>query len=328
MPTVSTRSSVACFASSVNPLVLLSGTAHRDLADAVAARLGITRGEARLDRFPDGEIHVALVSDVRGRDVFLLQPTVTPAGENLLELLLLADAATRSGAARLTAAIPYFGYARQDRREGESVALGARVLARALGSAGFARYVTVDLHSAAVEACFDAPVDNLSAVPLLAEALRRGLPKNAMVVAPDAGASKLADHFGRLLDLPAAMVHKLRLSGSEVTVTGVTGDVRGRTPILVDDMIATAGTVRAACDALTAAGAAHPFTLVAVHGLFAGAAAETLRTLPLERVIVTDSVPARTSLPFQVDRVALAPLIAETIQRIHSERSGLRPPSG
>jgi ribose-phosphate pyrophosphokinase len=208
-------------------LTLLAGTANPPLSGAVAAALGTSVGACAVTRFPDGEIGVALGESVRDHRVCLLQPTAPPVDSSLLELLLLADACRRDGASSITAVVPYFGYARQDRRTGRS-AIGGRAVAAMIESAGIDRVVAVDLHSASVEGFFDIPVEHLSAVPLLAERLRGSLIENSVIVAPDLGAAKLAARYASILGLPVAIVQKKRVSGTAVTVHGILGDVEGR----------------------------------------------------------------------------------------------------
>jgi ribose-phosphate pyrophosphokinase len=300
---------------------LFAGSANPALADAVATALGTRLGRRELYRFPDGELHVELHDSVRGHDVYLLQPTSPPAEAHLLELLLLADACRRAGAAQLTAIVPYFGYARQDRRASGREPVAARLVADLLAASGLQRVIAVDLHSAGLEAVFSIPLEHLSAVPLLVEALRRRVPGNAVIVAPDFGAARLAERYGALLGLPVAIVHKSRLSGDAVVARGVTGEVQGRVPLLVDDMISTAGTVEAAAKAVIAAGGLPEVTVVASHALLVGPAVYRLGALPLSRLIVTDSVVQPANLPLPLQAVTLAPLLAEVVERLHEDRS-------
>lgn len=294
-------------------LVLLGGTAHPALSAKLAASLGVTLAPSRCERFPDGEYAVEVPADVRGHSVYLAQPLSAPVGERLLELVLHADACRRGGATRVTAVVPYLGYARQDRRELGREPLGARVVAELLAAGDIDRLVCVDLHSRAVEGCFPQPVEHCTAVPALVERLR-SLPRPAVVVSPDLGAVKRAEAFARALELPVAVVHKQRSSGSEVQAMGVVGDVAGKTALVVDDMISTGGTIAAAVKAVLAAGAKAPVTIAATHGLFVGPALERLQGLPLERVLVSSSLPPPPSTPFPLEVVPIEPALADVIR--------------
>jgi ribose-phosphate pyrophosphokinase len=302
-------------------LTLLSGTANPALAEAVARELDLPLAAREVERFPDGEMHVEVRASVRGCDVYLLQPTGPPVEEHVLQLLLLGDACRRAGAARVTAIMPYMGYARQDRRTTGREPVGARVVADVLAVCGLQRIVAVDLHSSALEGMFTLPLEHLTAVPLLAARLHRGLPEDGVVVAPDLGAAKLADRYARQLGLPVALVHKRRVSGAEVTVRGVTGEVRNRVPLVVDDMITTGATIEAAIQALLEAGCRPEITVAATHGLFVGDALQRLARLPIRRLLTTDSVRAPESKAFDMECVSLAPLLADAISRLHGNRS-------
>ncbi len=302
-------------------LSLFAGTANPQLATGTAAALGIPLGERLIEHFPDGELHVEINESVRGHDVFLFQPTSAPIEEHLVELLLLADACQRAGAGRQMAIIPYFGYARQDRRMNGRQPVAVHVIAQLIGTSAIERLVAVDLHSAAIEGVLPMPLEHLSAVSMLAEAVRGVTGPDHVVVAPDLGATKLAEQYATLLDLPVAIVHKIRLSGDEVSVRRITGEVRDRAPIIVDDMISTGGTVAAAAAAAIQAGAKTDVTVVATHGLLVGPAVERLNQLPLRRLVVSDSVAQPKDLPFPSQVVSLAPLLATAIKRLHSDAS-------
>lgn len=302
-------------------LQILAGSAHPALAAALAGELDVEPAAVSLARFPDGELHVCLRDTVRAGDVYLVQPTSPPVETHLLELLLLADACRRAGAGRLTAVVPYFGYARQDRRGGGREPVAARLVADLLATGGIQRLVVVDVHTPAIEGYASMPVEHLSAVSLLAEAARPSLPDQAVVVAPDLGAVHLAERYATGLGLPMALVHKLRVSGTEVRVRGITGDVRDRAPVLVDDMISTGGTMAAAIDALLAAGCRPEVTVLASHGLLVSVAAEQLSTRPVRRVIVTDSVPAPADFPLPLQVVSIAGLLGDAVRRLHAGHS-------
>ncbi|HXX67541.1 MAG TPA: ribose-phosphate diphosphokinase [Polyangiaceae bacterium] len=293
---------------------VLFGTAHAALGDAVARELNGVVLPRSLERTPDREILVRVDERARGRRVAIVQPLQAPGGEHLLELLLLADSCWRLGASGITAVIPYLGYARQDRRSRPGEALGARVLSGALGSAQLDRIVVVDPHNPAVEAGFSFPAELLTAVPLLAHAARRHIFDDGVIVAPDLGATKLAQRYAQLLNLPVAIVVKQRLGPSEVAAEHVVGNVSGRRPVIVDDMISTGGTIAAAADLLLARGAKPPVVVIATHGLFAPPAADRLRALPIAKVITTDSVPPPAETPPHHEAVPLAPLLADALR--------------
>jgi ribose-phosphate pyrophosphokinase len=262
---------------------VLTGTANRPLAEAVARELGVALTPCEIEPFPDGELHVAIQESVRDADIYLIQPTGPPVDRHLQELLFLADACRHAGAARITAVVPYFGYARQDRRASGREPVSARLVADLMQIAGVKRVVAVDLHSEAIESCFASPLEHLSAVPTLAAAAGADLPKDAVIVAPDLGAAKLADHYARLLELPVAIVHKTRLSAEEVSVRRITGEVHNRVPVVVDDMISTGGTVCAALEGVRAAGSRPDAMVVVTHALLVGPAVERLNALSLGR---------------------------------------------
>lgn len=303
-------------------LALLLGSANAPLGKAVAGRIGIDPIRRLISRFPDSELEVELQDSVRGTDLYILQPTSPPVDEHLIELLLLADAARRAGASRVTAVMPYFGYARQDRRVRGREPVGARVAAEAIRSAGrIDRVVALDLHSPSLEGFFGIPLEHLSAVHLLAEALRAYVTPESVVVAPDLGAVRLAERYAERLTLPMAIVHKTRTGGQEVSVRALTGEVRGRRPIIVDDMISTGGTIAAAIRTLRSSGASAETVVAAAHGLFVGQAPHLLGQLSLSTLVVTDTVtgPELSGLPLH--RVSVAGLLSETTRRLHMEES-------
>jgi ribose-phosphate pyrophosphokinase len=251
----------------VTDVRLVSGTANPRLAHAVAVRLRTPLIVPEVERFPDGEIRPA-VERVRGRDVYVIQSTGRQVHDHLIELLLLLDACRRGGAERVTAVVPYVGYARQDRRRRAGEAVGARVVADAVAMAGAQRLVVVDPHSAALEAMAAVPVEMLTAVPALVGALlSMSIPAEAVVVAPDLGAVKLAEHYAALLSRPVVMIRKTRTGARNVHAEGLIGDVEGRPSVIVDDMISTGGTIEEAVRVLLARGAASDITVAATHGL-------------------------------------------------------------
>lgn len=299
---------------------ILAGTANEGLARALAGDLDAAVAERTIERFPDGEVHVVLESDVRGHDVHIVQPLCPPVDAHLVEALMLADASHRAGAACITAVLPYYGYARQDRRSTAGEPVGARVVADLLVAVHVDSVLVVDPHTRALEAMVSAPLEPISAIPLLAGALRPGLPDNAVVVAPDLGAVKRAERFAALLDRPMAFVRKTRISGDTVRAEGVVGDVAGRVPVIVDDMISTGGTIVSAAEVLRDAGARPPVTVAATHGLFVGDARAALAHLSLHRVHVTDSVQQVDTDAVPLTITPLGGLLADAIRRLRRGR--------
>ncbi|MBO1418819.1 ribose-phosphate pyrophosphokinase [Streptomyces sp. FH025] len=298
-----------------NPRILW-GTAHPALGDAVAEALGTEPVECEVERFPDGELQ-PVVGHVRGEDVYVVQPTGPGVNEHLVELLLLLDACRRGGAQRVTAVVPYFGYARQDRRTRAGQSVGARVALDALAAAGADRLVVIDPHTPALEAMSAVPVETLTATPLLADTLTEYVPDATVVVSPDLGAVKLAERYGTLLGRPVAVVRKTRLSGTDVRAEELAGDVAGRPTLIVDDMISTGATIEAAVRVLLAHGSAPDISVATTHPLLVGRAPERLAHLPVSVLVVTDTVPTGRvrTLPHRVRTVA--PLLAEAVALLH-----------
>jgi ribose-phosphate pyrophosphokinase len=297
--------------------VVIAGNANPALAAAIAGRLGIAAGRRTIARFPDSELHVEIGQSVRGADVYLVQTTGPPVDLHLSELIFLADACRRAGAERLTAIIPYFGYARQDRRATGRDAIGGRIAANLLAAAGFDRVVAVDLHNPALEGFFSVPLEHLSAVALLANAVADGVTRDSLIVAPDLGAVKLATRYGDLLHLPMAIVHKTRLSAEAVRVREIVGEVRGRAPIIIDDMISTGATIEACVAALRAAQCAPDITVAATHLLMVGSARERLAAAGIKRLVASDSLAFAAGASPAVQVVSLAPMLAEAISRLN-----------
>jgi ribose-phosphate pyrophosphokinase len=319
-PTRSRWNAICTPTASVSPYVV-AGSAHPRLAEAVCRHLGIAPARHQVDRFPDGEIRVELVDSARGADVYVVQPTGPFGEQSLIELLLVADACRRSGAARVTGVVTYFGYARQDRRAHGRESIGARVMADVLGSA-LQRVVVVDLHDPRLEGFFSIPVENLTAVPLLAPSVERFADERTVVVAPDLGALKLATRYAHLLrGAPVAVVHKTRIDGSEVSADQVIGDVAGRNALIVDDMTTTGGTLEAAMHALVDAGCVPPFVVAVTHAPLVARAAERLARLPIRAMSVADTLPVPTAPELPLEIVSVAPLVADAIDRLAHERS-------
>jgi ribose-phosphate pyrophosphokinase len=303
----------------MRPLIV-SGSAHPALAEDLARELECELATCLLQTFPDGEQDVEIQTSVRGQPVFVVQPLGQPVGENLVELLLLADACRRAGAGSVAAIVPYMGFARQDRVTREGRPLGAKVVADLLGTGGLSQVIAVDLHSPVIASCVEAPVTHLTAVPVVVEALRPMVHEDSVVVAPDLGAVKLADAYARLLGLPLAVIYKIRASPLEVAVRRVAGDVRGKRPLVVDDMISTGATVEAAVGALVDHGSRREVLVATTHGLFVGSAMDRLNRPEVVRVVATDSLPPMPRPPVRLEVVRLAPLLAEAVRRIVGER--------
>jgi len=283
------------------------------MGSALARELGEPLCQATVERFPDGELHVVLPERVAGHDVTLVQSLLSPAGERLIELSLLADACRRARASSLTLFLPYFAYARQDRRTRDGEALGGEVLAGLVSRAGFDRILAVDLHSDAALGWFRAPLQHLSVVTDLAESVRSSMPPASVVVSPDLGGAKRAERVARLLERPLAIVHKTR-GERGVVVHQVLGEVRGRAVLIVDDLISTGGTIEAATTALRQAQCEPSFTVLATHALLVGDAVDRLRRTGIGCLIHSDSVPPM-ALPFPEIAVRLAPIVASAIRR-------------
>jgi ribose-phosphate pyrophosphokinase len=308
--------------------MLFTGTANPALAADVAAALGHPLGACATGRFPDGEVSVELDESVRGRDVFLLQPTSPPVDEHLVELLVFADACRRADAQRITAIVPYFGYARSDKRERRRTPVTARAIADLMQSVGIDHVVTIDAHTPQLEGFFRIPIDDLSAVPLLCDVLRPRIAGDSVIVSPDLGAVKRATEYGARLGRPTAICVKRRTSGTSVAVTQIIGDVRDRSCVIVDDMITTGGTIAECARALRANGAREGFIVAATHGVLVPGAGERMRAAGITEVAISDTVAPgeRTGLPLRC--VSVAPLLADVIRRIVAGESLRDLPAG
>jgi ribose-phosphate pyrophosphokinase len=299
---------------------LITGTAHRELALGIAERLGLALADTHVGRFPDGEIDIKINDDVRGADCFVIQPTCPPVNENWAELLLLLDCLRRASAGRVSAVLPYYGYARKDRKDEGRVPISAKVVANSLTMAGVDRVLTLDLHAAQIQGFFDIPVDHLYAKPVLLRRVKELDVVDPVVVSPDVGGIKMARAWAKSLDADLAIVDKRRSSGSEVTQEHLIGDVRGRQVILVDDMISTGGSISGAARLVRAHGAGR-IVIAVTHAVFCGPAVERLSECPADAILITDSIPQRGRLPRQIDVVSVAPLLARAILNIHESKS-------
>ena len=304
-------------------LKVFSGTAHPALAAEIAGHLGIPLGQARLSRFPDTEVSFQIEENIRGTDVFIVQPTCTPVDQNLVELLIMIDAFRRSSAARITAVIPYYGYARQDRKDKPRVPISAKLVANILGAAGTNRVLTMDLHKAQIQGFFDIPVDHLFAAPVIIDYLARQKLGDLTIVAPDAGGAERARAYAKRLGAGLAIVDKRRSQETGAAeVMNVIGDVEGRTCILQDDIVDTAGTMQKAATALMANGASKVLAC-AVHGVLSGPALERIEQSPIEQMIVTNTIrldDKQTRCP-KIVSLSVARLLAQAIRSIHEESS-------
>jgi ribose-phosphate pyrophosphokinase len=302
---------------------ILSGNANPALARAICSELGVELASATVKTFSDGEIWVQITENVRGADVFVVQPTCPPADRHLMELILMIDALKRASADRITAVMPYYGYARQDRKDRPRVPISAKVIASMLERAGAHRLLTLDLHAAQIQGFFDIPVDHLFAAPVMIDYVRKNFDLSRLiVVSPDAGGVERARAFAKRLEAPLAIIDKRRERPNESEVMNIIGDVRGLDCLLVDDLIDTAGTLGKSSDALLEAGAAS-VTACATHPVLSGPAIANIERSRLREVIVTDSIPLRQEAVAcqRIKVLSVAPLLARAIQSIHEETS-------
>jgi len=299
---------------------LLSGTGNRPLAEEISRQLGIPLTKVTCNRFADGEIFVRIDENVRGNDVFIVQSTNAPA-ENIMELLLLIDASRRASAARITVVMPYYGYSRQDRKDQPRVAIGAKLVANMIMSAGADRLLGIDFHQHQLQGFFDIPVDHLYAMPVLTAHFRKKQLKDTVIVAPDVGSAKMARGFAKRLDAALAIIDKRRPRANVSEVVNVVGDVEGRDCILADDMIDTAGTVTEAARALKALGA-NDIYCCATHAVFSGPAIERLKAAPFTEVVVTDTINLAPEKHFErLTVLSVGELLSKAVRYTHAEQS-------
>jgi ribose-phosphate pyrophosphokinase len=300
---------------------IFAGRANVALATGVAVEMGARLGACSVERFPDGELSVRLDEPVRGRKVFIIQPTSPPVNDHLIELLAFADACRRASAAHITAVMPYFGYSRADKRHGRLEPITASMVADLMQAVGVNQVVTIDLHATQIEGFFHIPVDSLTAAPVMANAMRPALSTETVVVSPDAGRVRVATEYAQLLGAPVAVLHKERASGSETRVTRLVGDVRDRPCLIIDDMISTGGTIAESVDALLEAGARPEIIVAATHGLLLHGAREKLSRPETREILVTDTVaPPAHGWP-RLRVVSIAPLIASALRRFINDGS-------
>ena len=301
--------------------VIFAGTANPDLTAAIAAELEVLPGACAIERFPDGEISAELLEPVRRKEVFLVQPLSPPVNDHLVELLALADACRRAGCARITAVVPYLGYARSDKRHARREPISGRMVADVIEAIGVDHVITMDLHAPQIEGFFHIPVDSLTAIPTLCTILHEKLPHGIVVVAPDAGALRMATDYAHRLKGTVAVLHKRRESGTETQVTHVVGDVVGKPCLLVDDMISTGGTLASGIEALLKAGARPELTIAATHGLLLPGARQKLSHEAVKEIIITNTIAGAAKDWPRLQVISIAPVFGGSLKRILEHRS-------
>jgi ribose-phosphate pyrophosphokinase len=303
-------------------LKVFAGSAHPSLTKEIADFLGIPVGQARLRQFPDSEVSFQIDENIRGADVFIIQPTSNPVDHHLMEMLVMIDAFRRSSAARITAVVPYYGYARQDRKDKPRVPISAKLVANLLSAAGTNRVLTMDLHKAQIQGFFDIPVDHLFAAPVIIDYLARLNSPKLTIVSPDAGGAERARAYAKRLDAELAIIDKRRSEDGSAEVMNVIGVVEGRTCILQDDLIDTAGTIQKGAMALKSAGALRVLAC-AVHGVLSGPAIERVENSPIDQLIVTNTIPLRGDAQNcrKIVVLSVARLLGQAIRSIHEETS-------
>jgi ribose-phosphate pyrophosphokinase len=303
-------------------LKIFSGNAHPALAREICANLGVPLGEAQVGRFPDGEVRLQILENVRGADVFLIQPTCRPVNDNLVELLVMLDALSRASAYRITAVMPYYAYARQDRKDRPRVPISSKLVADLLTSAGADRVLALELHAGQIQGFFDIPVDHLYATPVTVGYFRRLKLKNLVVVSPDTGGVERARAFAKKMNVPLAIIDKRREDVDVVEMFNVIGDVEGKTCLIVDDLIGTAGTLVKSAEALKDKGAEKVYGCC-THGVFAAGAIKKICAAPLEQVVATNSIPLTPEAEHcgRIKVLSVGKLLADAIRSIHEETS-------
>jgi ribose-phosphate pyrophosphokinase len=299
---------------------IFSGSANRELAERICRYIGVPLGQATISAFPDGETYVKIEENVRGRDVFLIQPTSPPTNQHLMELLIMVDAARRASADRITAVIPFFGYARQDRKDQPRVPITAKLIANLLHAAGVNRVLTMDLHAQQVQGFFDIPVDHLYSLPVLIKYLRQKLTGNKVVVSPDIGGLKMASAYAEALGAGLAIVAKERKSATETAALNLIGDVEGQDVLMVDDLTETAGTLTSAAELLKKRGAQKIYAGVS-HAVLVDIAIPRLQKSKIEELITTNSTPVRKVDGFTTTVLCVSELLGEGMKRIHKDES-------
>jgi ribose-phosphate pyrophosphokinase len=307
----------------MSEICILSGNANKDLAERICRCLDIPLAEVICTRFSEGEIRIQIVSNVRGKDLFIVQPTCPPTNDNLMELLILIDAAKRASAKRITAVIPFYGYARQDRKDQPRVPITAKLVANLITAAGVDRVLAMDLHASQIQGFFDIPVDHLYAINTLCEYFEAMNMKNLVVVSPDVGGIRMARAYAKRLGAGLAIIDKRRMSPEETEVMNILGKVKGKNAVLVDDIVATGGSLMEAITALKEVGVEKVYAAVS-HGVLSGPAVDRMAECKsLEELVITDSIPlsSKAKKVSKIKQLTVAPLLAEAIKRIHNEQS-------
>lgn len=300
---------------------IITGNANVDFAEKVARELGRNIADSQVTHFSDGEISLNISETVRGQDVFIIQPTCNPVNDNLMEVLILIDAVKRASAGRINAVIPYYGYARQDRKTKAREPITAKLVANLLTTAGADRVITMDLHAGQIQGYFDIPVDHLTAIPILAEYFKDKVDKNTVVVSPDLGGVTRARSFANILNLPIAIIEKRRPKPNVAEVMNIIGDIEGMDAILVDDIIDTAGTIVNAAAVLKQQGAKKVYGC-ATHGVLSGPAIDRICSSELEKFIITDTIPLASNCEKnKIEVVSVSHIFAEAIRRINGNKS-------
>ena len=299
---------------------IFSGSAHKELAQRICDAIGAPLGQATISSFPDGETYVKIEENIRGRDVFIIQPTSPPTNEHLMELLIMVDAARRASADRITAVIPFFGYARQDRKDQPRVPITAKLVANLLHAAGVSRVLTMDLHAQQVQGFFDIPVDHLYSMPVVIKYVRQKLTRKTVVVSPDVGGLKMASAYSQTLGTNLAIVAKQRKSATETKALYLIGEVEGCDVLLVDDLTETAGTLTSAAELLKEHGALDIYAGVS-HAVLVDVARERLQKSQIKELITTNSTPVRPVEGFSTTVLCVSELLGEGIKRIHNDES-------
>lgn len=302
-------------------LVILGGNSNPSLIEEISTHLGRPLAQVLVGRFPEGEIQCQIKENIRGKDVFIVQSTCTPPNDNLMELLILIDAVKRASAKRITAVLPFFGYARQDRKDRPRVPITAKLVANLITTAGADRVLTMDLHAGQIQGFFDIPVDHLYSINILGDYFKKIKVKNLVVVTPDVGGTRMARAYAKLLESSFAIVDKRREDSTHTHVMNIIGEVSGKNVVIVDDLISTAGSLVEAVKALKTAGALDIYAAI-VHPVLVGPAIERIQRSDLCKLIVTNSIPLTVGK--QIDRIeqlSVAPLLAEAIVRIHADES-------